>query len=248
MKRFSIEVVVLLVAGLAVAAFANSQVEESIKLTRQYNKIALQRLKAEKDGASTSGTNPVSKPVKSGDSGQGDSGQGDSGEGTTKPDPASSTGGDPKPPSEPIENPTDDVPSYQEPETIDGFQVAVLDDVLFAVEAEGDMREAFLVLDARSKDHYTEGHISGAHPMSFYTVDSDRVEKLRTELELQPIVIIYCNGGDCTDSTGLANELLSICGDLGIGIDGANVQVYKNGMDEFRKKYPQYVVEGDSLR
>lgn len=238
-----IEAAILLVVGLAVAAYANWNAKESIDLRRQYNRVLIDRQKAKESGAEKATENGASTT-------QGSS----SVDGSTEPSkPKDEGGATPVAGTGETREPTPTVASDPpakpaEPKRIDGFLVAGLREVLDAVQMSAEVPELFLILDARSWDHYIEGHIPGAISMSFYSVDAEQVEALRDRLEANPTVYIYCNGGDCTDSTGLAHELLGHCSDLGIPLDADFVRVYEEGMNEFKKLHPDLVVTGESPR
>lgn len=242
MSQMLIEAALLLVVGLAVAVYANWDAKQPLKISRQYNQVLIDRQKAkENDPQSATGTQDVSTPK---------------GDGTDATENGARETRDPAT-TEPASTETNDAPTSStpstvstptEPKRIDGFLVAGLREVLDAVQMSAEVPELFLILDARSWDHYIEGHIPGAISMSFYSVDVDQVEALRDRLEANPTVYIYCNGGDCTDSTGLAHELLGHCSDLGIPLDADFVRVYEEGMNEFKKLHPDLVVTGESPR
>jgi rhodanese-related sulfurtransferase len=89
-----------------------------------------------------------------------------------------------------------------------------------------DNREG-IILDARIPEAYRQGHISGAHLLSFYEM-SKYYPKLKEQLEVSPSILIYCGDISCEDSEFLANELLYM--------GHAPIFVYKGGFEEWKKK------------
>lgn len=71
-----------------------------------------------------------------------------------------------------------------------------------------------IFVDARDDDSYEEGHIPGAL-QAFPQEIARYIDTVMQYAEGAEKVVVYCNGGDCTDSKYLCNELL----DAGISYD-----------------------------
>ena len=107
-----------------------------------------------------------------------------------------------------------------------GLQVATLDDVLVYVEIAGE-DESIVILDARRRDNYDDGHLPGA--LHLFHFQADRlIEGLRERLDNASTIVIYCGGGDCEDSINLASSLIS-----DYGYDYDRFYVYEGGMEEW---------------
>ncbi len=87
-----------------------------------------------------------------------------------------------------------------------------------------------IVLDARSKEEYDQGHIPGAY--SFGLNNFEKLFKERGEfLRLGKIIITYCSGEYCNDSYDLAVKLA----EKGIG----EIFIFKGGMQIWEESgYP----------
>jgi rhodanese-related sulfurtransferase len=95
---------------------------------------------------------------------------------------------------------------------------------------------AALIIDARDREEYLEGHITGALNLIFdeVTAEPERMENL--DPGARPIVV-YCSGGTCEVSLDLAWEL--------IAAGQSRVVVYVGGFDEWAAAgYP--VTRGES--
>ena len=65
-----------------------------------------------------------------------------------------------------------------------------------------------LILDARRTDDYTQGHIAHARNFAVWEADVDfKVQALREEFPPDAPIVAYCSGGDCEDSRMLAEKL-----------------------------------------
>ncbi|MFB3879656.1 MAG: rhodanese-like domain-containing protein [Armatimonadota bacterium] len=73
-----------------------------------------------------------------------------------------------------------------------------------------------LFLDARSADLYAEAHIPDAVSLPADAFD-DRFPDAADKIEANPFIIIYCEGGDCSDAIHVGERLLEY-GFLGIRI------------------------------
>jgi len=82
-----------------------------------------------------------------------------------------------------------------------------------------------IILDARSREEYTEGHITGAHHLCFYNM-SDCYPGLEELIKESPAILVYCGNVNCDDSEFLANELLNL--------GHEHILVYKGGFNEWK--------------
>lgn len=103
------------------------------------------------------------------------------------------------------------------------------------VEISGDdaawlVARGVLVVDARRKKDYEQGHVAGARNISPWEGDADaKITALVNEGRDGAIpVVIYCSGGDCEDSHMLATRI------YGGGFN--NLLVYKDGWPDWVKR------------
>lgn len=140
----------------------------------------------------------------------------DNGSDPTDPNSSQATAGDPEDPNA-ITGDDENIDPFH------GVNTMELEDVAMYFEMKG----VAAFLDARSRDHYEDGHIPGAFYLNHY--QSQRlIEDIRSDLEAADILIVYCGGGDCEDSILLATSLISEYGFM-----FENVFVYIGGMDEW---------------
>jgi rhodanese-related sulfurtransferase len=103
------------------------------------------------------------------------------------------------------------------------------------VEISGDdaawlVARGVLVVDARRKKDYEQGHVAGARNISPWEGDADaKVTALVNEGRDGAIpVVVYCSGGDCEDSHMLATRI------YGGGFN--NLLVYRDGWPDWVKR------------
>jgi rhodanese-related sulfurtransferase len=103
------------------------------------------------------------------------------------------------------------------------------------VEISGDdaawlVARGVLVVDARRKKDYEQGHVAGARNISPWEGDADaKITALVNEGRDGAIpVVVYCSGGDCEDSHMLATRI------YGGGFN--NLLVYKDGWPDWVKR------------
>ncbi|HOY45415.1 MAG TPA: rhodanese-like domain-containing protein [bacterium] len=106
-------------------------------------------------------------------------------------------------------------PGYPRPITLDQMQGLM-------------QRRAALLIDARSREEYLDGHLPGALHISFegWFEQIDRVRALPHERWL----VLYCSGGTCDLADLLAGELIRE------GFE--KVAVYRGGIAEYRLANP----------
>lgn len=106
-------------------------------------------------------------------------------------------------------------PAVDEAEGIRFIDMAGLD----AAVAEGAV-----LIDARTKPEYDEGHIPGAILIDYYEMGR-YLEKLLPTLDTAQRTIVYCYGPDCDDAELLARELYM----LGF----TDLHVFEGGYEEW---------------
>lgn len=82
-----------------------------------------------------------------------------------------------------------------------------------------------LFVDARPSDEYRAGHILGARSQPFVTADERALAGLISAVGPDQEIVVYCSGGDCLSSLGLARLL------TGRGL--AEVRVFPGGWAEW---------------
>jgi rhodanese-related sulfurtransferase len=89
--------------------------------------------------------------------------------------------------------------------------------------------EQIIMVDARNRRYYEEGHIPGALHLDHFYPDQTLAEVLPAALAAE-LVVVYCNGGDCEDSEFVAIFLREA------GVPGDRLRVYLGGMSEWRER------------
>lgn len=90
---------------------------------------------------------------------------------------------------------------------------------------------AAVLVDARSTEEYTDGHIPGALSLPFDDVYKDEARLKQFDSGGKPI-IVYCGGGDCELSKSLAASLVDVGGKK-------KVLVFTGGITDWQKAgYP----------
>lgn len=77
---------------------------------------------------------------------------------------------------------------------------------------DGLYGQAYIFIDARDNDHYPDGHIPGAYHINpFWSTGelNNVIQSMQTTLDAALKIVVYCNGGDCTDSTATTRELIN---------------------------------------
>jgi len=86
----------------------------------------------------------------------------------------------------------------------------------------------YIFIDARDDDHYQAGHIPGAYQLDHFAAEKylDDVLPICRNAEK---IIVYCNGGECEDSTLVAQRLV-----FDHGINPELVYVYTGGVQAWK--------------
>jgi rhodanese-related sulfurtransferase len=108
-----------------------------------------------------------------------------------------------------------------------GLQLANADDVLRLFRDPRREQDLVVFLDARSDDHYREGHIPGAYLLDYYRAEKYLGDILPVCQKAEKIVV-YCNGGDCEDSLHTAMLLGNDA-----GVSKEKLCVYGGGIAEW---------------
>lgn len=66
-----------------------------------------------------------------------------------------------------------------------------------------------LFVDARPSEEFRAGHIAGARNLPFATADERALSDLVSAAGPDKKIVVYCSGGDCLSSLGLARLLAS---------------------------------------
>lgn len=99
-----------------------------------------------------------------------------------------------------------------------------------------DAKQA-VIIDARSRANFAEGHIAGATLLPLEEARKNPGQPLKTKLPADSTIIAYCNGFSCHDSMDLGKILMQA--------GYSSVYVYEGGYPEWRDAgYP--VAKGGS--
>ena len=82
-----------------------------------------------------------------------------------------------------------------------------------------------LLIDARSREAFAEGHLPGARSLPRGEVTSE-LPSLQAEVPLDIPLIVYCSGYDCNDSFVLAEQL--------IAAGYRQVRIFEGGLPEWQ--------------
>jgi len=100
-----------------------------------------------------------------------------------------------------------------------------------AIELFNDPRRLqnqVVFIDARHDEEYRSGHIPGAYQFDYYYA-SKFLGTLIPVVQQAELIVVYCNGGDCTDSHYAALELANI-------VPREKLMVYAGGITEWKAK------------
>jgi rhodanese-related sulfurtransferase len=111
-----------------------------------------------------------------------------------------------------------------------GLQPITFDDVVATFRAQEYKDQTYIFVDARSEDHYTEGHIPGAFPLDPYHIERT-IDQVRPACEWAQKVVVYCGGGECQDSEDTALALRDE-----YEVPAEKLFVYVGGMTEWIDK------------
>lgn len=83
-------------------------------------------------------------------------------------------------------------------------------------------------VDARNDRQFQAGRVRGAIQLDHYHLERHVTAALAACLAAEQIVV-YCNGGNCEDSTLVANDLIDL------GIPKEKISVFTGGFEEWRR-------------
>jgi rhodanese-related sulfurtransferase len=111
----------------------------------------------------------------------------------------------------------------------DGFRTVNLDEVLRWQADPRRERGLIVFVDARADRPFRDGHIPGAVQFDpFYP--EKRLTEVLAACSLADQVVIYCSGGDCTDSSLVAHLLRDA------GVPVARLAVFVGGISEWKAR------------
>ncbi len=81
-------------------------------------------------------------------------------------------------------------------------------------------------IDARTDEHYQQGHIPGAYLLDWYRVEN-YIPTVLPACQMAQEIMVYCNGGECDDSIKAATFLREA------GVPADKLRVYVGGFSEW---------------
>ncbi len=87
-----------------------------------------------------------------------------------------------------------------------------------------------LFVDARKPAEYAEGHIPGAINISHFQSE-ELVPQFKEDLLSLPVIIVYCNGGECEESMELAADLSGY-----YDVEADRIRIYRGGFKEWSER------------
>ncbi len=121
-----------------------------------------------------------------------------------------------------------------------GLVPITFEDVVVAFEDPLYEAEAYVFVDARDDQNYTDGHIPGALQLDHYRIE-DYIDEVLSYCQAAEKIIVYCTGGECDDSEFAALALRDE-----FGVDPEKLYVFVGGLEEWiRNKMP--VERGERL-
>ena len=110
------------------------------------------------------------------------------------------------------------------------FQVIAFDEVLAVFNHPDTKLGENIFIDARNDDLFEAGHIPGAIQCDHYQLE-DYIDEVIDYAYEATKVIVYCNGGDCTDSIYVCRDLVE---DWDVPFDA--VYLYEGGWKEWQAR------------
>ncbi|MGB0716890.1 MAG: rhodanese-like domain-containing protein [Phycisphaerae bacterium] len=95
----------------------------------------------------------------------------------------------------------------QKADPFEGYTVVEVDEVAGWVEEMQGVPGQYVLVDARSESQFREGHLPGALRCYHYEIDTCIERTLEFAMGAE-IVVVYCNGGECSDSKYMYDELV----------------------------------------
>ncbi|MGQ9649573.1 MAG: rhodanese-like domain-containing protein [Phycisphaerae bacterium] len=88
-----------------------------------------------------------------------------------------------------------------------GFQALYHHEVVDIFNSPYRADGLYVIIDARTEQHYRSGHIPGAYHLDHYYLDRT-IGKVLEVCKTADKIVIYCNGGACEDSELAVGDLL----------------------------------------
>lgn len=107
-----------------------------------------------------------------------------------------------------------------------GIQIIGHDEVVALYRDELFEEEAYTFIDARSDEKYSAGHIRQAYVFDHYFMER-YLDQVLPACQGVAEVVVYCHGGECTDSEIAAQHLLDL------GVDRRILKVYVGGIEQW---------------
>lgn len=116
-----------------------------------------------------------------------------------------------------------------------GFQALYHHEVVDIFSSPYRADGLYVIIDARTEQHYRSGHIPGAYHLDHYYLDRT-VGKVLEACRMADKIVVYCNGGVCEDSELAVGDLL----ERGIPFD--RLYIYAGGFTMWAGDGMQYEV------
>lgn len=104
------------------------------------------------------------------------------------------------------------------------FTPASVGDVIDWYQSQEYASGQVVFVDARNDEAYEEGHIPGAFQVDNYNFDRD-FPLFREDIEEAEIIVVYCGGGECSDSIYVATGLEEM------GIARSRIRLFEGGIN-----------------
>jgi rhodanese-related sulfurtransferase len=111
-----------------------------------------------------------------------------------------------------------------------GLGLVESDEVLRLFRDPGFEQGTIVFVDARDDDHYQDGHIPGAYQLDYYH-PADYLGAVLNACSVATQIVVYCNGGECTDSQLAASFLHDSA-----GVPKEKLFVYEGGIKEWERR------------
>lgn len=116
-----------------------------------------------------------------------------------------------------------------------GFQALYHHEVIDIFNSPYRADGLYVIIDARTEQHYRNGHIPGAYHLDHYYLDRT-IGKVLEVCKTADKIVVYCNGGACEDSELAVGDLL----ERGILFD--RLYIYAGGFTMWADDGMQYEV------
>lgn len=120
--------------------------------------------------------------------------------------------------------------------SVAGFRMMTTDEIKLYIQEKG---KSILIVDARSPEEYSLGHIPGA--INIPDTDFEKYfSRHSNEIKKAELIVVYCSGGSCGSSEEVALQLIKK------GISPSKVAVDQDGLPGWiRSKNPIEYGNGD---